>query len=73
MRPAHPLVFLVPYLGLGTPVLAKLILATISVPKFNLGTIDNGKCPGNFLLPFGCSHTGLGQETAQVPDDGAPG
>ena len=30
--------YLVPKLGLGTPLLAKLSLATIFVPKYNLGT-----------------------------------
>jgi hypothetical protein len=43
LRPAHSLGFLVPYLGMGTPGLAKLSLATIFVLKFNLGTIENGK------------------------------
>ena len=33
MRPAHPLVFLVLYLDLGTPVLVKLILKTIDDGK----------------------------------------
>jgi hypothetical protein len=43
VRLAHPLCFLVPYLGLGTPVLAKLSLVSIFIPKFNLGAIDSGK------------------------------
>jgi hypothetical protein len=44
VRPAHPL-FFVPYLdlGLGTPLLPKLIMAAIFVPTFNLGTVDIGK------------------------------
>jgi hypothetical protein len=40
--PGAPL-FFVPYLGLGAPLFAKLILAAISVPKFILGTVAIGK------------------------------
>ena len=36
--PASRSVFLVPKLGLGTHLPAKLSLATIFVPKYNLGT-----------------------------------
>ncbi len=48
MRPAHPF-YIVPYLGLGMPLLPKLIMATIFVPKFILGTVDVGK-PRNFAF-----------------------
>jgi hypothetical protein len=45
--------YLVPKLGLGTPLLAKLSLATIFVPKYNLGTREKEALMGRNVILAG--------------------
>jgi hypothetical protein len=48
--PAGRLFFSFPSSSLGTPLPAKLSLATIFVPKYNLGTREIKSSPGNRVM-----------------------